>query len=344
MEVGGIIAVNIYGNITVMDRKIHIVSPVDNLAEAEMLLDAGANELYGGFLPEEWSQHYSLLTSLNQRTFSAAQISSLKDLKSIVNLVHARKRVFALTLNAPFYTEDQIPLLVNYVDQMVSIGVDSIILADLGLLRVLRNRHPDLDFHASTLAHLSNAGAVKFYADQGVSRVVLPRHLSVEEVGNIAQKTAQYVRCDVFLLVGKCPNTEGLCTFHHASPKRIWPCEIPYSIKAITEKPSKNLRRAINRQSSWSSSNRRHGCGLCAIPALLKTDIFGLKLVGRGAPSAQKVLNIKMTREFIALANIETNFERYRQRAMEAHRHRFGAECNVNVCYYPEFFPGSDEL
>ncbi len=53
-----------------------------------------------------------------------------------------------------------------------------------------------------------------------------------------------------------------------------------------------------------------------------------------------KVRNAALTREFIDLAASEGDFNVYRNRAMEAHRKRFGSSCHPNVCYYPEFYLG----
>jgi putative protease len=92
------------------------------------------------------------------------------------------------------------------------------------------------------------------------------------------------------------------------------------------------------RQGSWATTNRRHGCGLCAIPALLAMAIHGVKLVGRGAPTAQKIQNILLVRDFIALATTSLSFADYRQRAVAAHHRRFASPCSPNVCYYPEFY------
>lgn len=316
-----------------------VISPIDNLDEADLLLDAGADELYGGYVPAVWRERFSLLASINQRTFAGAQLDSYDELAAVVAKAHARGRTFALTLNAPFYTDEQVPLLLDYVDRAASAGVDGIILADLGLLRLLRRRHPDLEYHASTLAHLMNSAAARFYVDRGVGRVIFPRHLTVAEMAEVTAKLPQ-VRFDAFLLVGKCPNTEGLCTFHHSSPDRIWPCEIPYRIEPLREPASAELQRAMDRQAGWADSDRRHGCGLCAIPHLRRAGIFGLKLVGRGAPAAQKVKNVLLAREFIELAAAEEDFDAYRRRAVAAHRQRFGAPCSPNVCYYPEFYEG----
>lgn len=303
-----------------------------------MLLDAGADELYGGYLPAEW-QDYSLAASLNQRTFSAAQIATEDELKAVVELVHERGKTFALTLNAPFYTEAQMPMLTDYIDRMVAIGIDSLILADVGVLRLLKRRHPALEYHASTLAHLTNAGSVRLMAEQGMQRVVLPRHLTVADMAAIIQELPN-IRFDAFLLVGKCPNTEGLCTFHHSSPDKIWPCEIPYEVAPLGEGSAETLQQAMKKQKSWSETNRRHGCGLCAVPFLQQSGVEGLKLVGRGAPAAQKVRNVALTKEFVSLATESADFAEYRRKAMAAHKDRFGAACHQNVCYYPEFLHG----
>lgn len=316
---------------------MQVVSPIDNRDEAQALLAAGADELYGGLIPAEWRERFDLVASLNQRTFAEAQIASWEDLAAILDLTHGAGKTFYLTLNAPFYSEAQLPLLLDYVDQAVLTGIDGVILADLGLLRLLRRRHPSLQYHASTLAHLGNSEALRFYAAQGMTGAILPRHLSVAELADIAAAVPE-LRCDAFLLVGKCPNTEGLCTFHHSSPDKIWPCEIPYRIEPLQPPASPRLEQAMARQQSWFLTNRRHGCGLCAIPGLSAAGIAGLKLVGRGAPTAQKVKNILLVGDFIRLAAECSDSAAYRQRARAAHRHRFGSSCSPNVCYYPEFY------
>lgn len=316
---------------------MRLVAPIDHASEAEALLNAGADELYGGYVPAQWQQRFGSLASINQRTFAGAQIDSLADLQHITDCCRRQSAEFSLTLNAPFYSDQQMPLLLNYVGEAVSAGVNSIILADLALLLVLRAEFPDLLYHASTLAHLGNSAAIRFYQQQGIGRVVLPRHLTVAEIGRICQQLPE-LHCDAFLLVGKCPNTEGLCTFHHAAADRIWPCEIPYQITAI-DVETEGLRQAMIRQQSWSQTDRRHGCGLCAIPALLTAGIKGLKLVGRGAPTGRKIKNLQLSRKFLELAKQGLDLSSYQRIALDAHREHFGVGCCENVCYYPEFYP-----
>lgn len=317
---------------------MRIVSPVDNLAEALPLLAAGADELYGGFVPKGWSDRFSSLASVNQRTFAGAQLEDAQELAAIVALCREQGRSFSLTLNAPYYTDAQLPFILEVVAEAVAAGIHGIILADPGLLRLLSRRYPQIEFHASTLAHLSNSSAIEFYRQLGVSRAILPRHLTIAEMAAIVAASPR-ICCDAFLLVGKCPNTEGLCTFHHSSPDKIWPCEIPYQIEPLHGDPSDRLKSAMSRQESWAHTDRRHGCGLCAIPHLARIGIDGLKLVGRGAPSSRKIAHVRLVREMLELASVETDFASYCQKAMAAHRRNFAADCSKNVCYYPEFFP-----
>ncbi len=312
-----------------------LISPIDHRSEVEPLLQAGADELYGGYIPAAWQQRFGLLASINQRTFAGAQIDSFTDLEQIVSVCREHQRDFALTLNSPFYSDSQLPLLIDYVAEAVSAGVNSVILADLGLLRVLKAQFPALLFHASTLAHLGNSAAIHFYQQQGIDRVILPRHLNVAEMEAIIRQVPD-VDIDAFLLVGKCPNTEGFCTFHHSSHDKVWPCEIEYCIEPV-DKESTALKEAISKQQSWSQTDRRHGCGLCAIPALLKAGVAGLKLVGRGAPLLRKVKNLQLAGEFLTLAESAPSFSEYQKEALSAHQRHFGIGCSENVCYYPEF-------
>lgn len=314
-----------------------LISPIDRRDEAVALLDAGADELYGGYVPQVWQQRFGLLASINQRTFAGAQIDSYADLQEIVASCLERGGEFALTLNAPFYSATQQPLLLDYVAEAVAAGVTSVILADLALLRLLKREFPTLLYHASTLAHLGNSAAIRFYQLQGFGRFILPRHLTLAEMTEIRAEVAD-VECDAFLLVGKCPNTEGLCTFHHSSPDKIWPCEIPYQLEPVQQPLTESLQQAMARQQSWSTSDRRHGCGLCAIPQLLKAGISGLKLVGRGAPTLRKLKNLQLAVRFVKLAKETAHFADYQAAALAAHRQHFGICCCENVCYYPELY------
>jgi len=318
---------------------MRIISPVDSLAEAEPLLEAGADELYGEIAPTAWSDRSSRRGSINQRTIDAAQIGSLEEFKAIATLSLNRDKAFSLTLNAPFYTDVQIELITELVAEAVAVGVSNVILADLGLLRQLRRAFPDPGLHLSTMTHLANSLAVREYAAQGCQRLVLERHLNVKAMSSIIEQSPE-MEFNVFILVGRCPNTEGLCSFHPSSPDKIWPCEIPYDIVPVQDSVTDRLTAVIDRQASWVPSNRRHACGLCALPQLLDIGVQGLKLAGRGAPTAENIANILLVREFVALAAEKLDPADFSARARQAYLARFGHSCSPNSCYYPEYYVG----
>ena len=73
-----------------------LVSPVDQASEARLLLEAGADELYGGVIPQEWLERYGLLGSLNQRTFAQAQLQSFAELENVVRTAARLHQAFSL--------------------------------------------------------------------------------------------------------------------------------------------------------------------------------------------------------------------------------------------------------
>lgn len=322
-------------------KRPQLISPIDQVDEARTLFEAGADELYGGLLPDAWQQRYGLLASLNQRTFAQAQLKSFDELAEVVATAREYGKPFSLTLNAPFFAEPQYPLIEELVGRAAEIGVSGVILADPGVLGHLHRQFPALEMHLSTLAHAGNQATLRFYQQLGVRRAVVPRHLDTRTLGDLTAALPE-LKLDAFVLIGKCPNTEGLCTFHHARSDRIWPCEICYDIAPLAGQESERLASARQRQSSWSESDRRHGCGLCALPALCRAGIHGLKLVGRGAPTAMKKANLLLVKGFLEMVHEGMDEQAYRRAARQAHARRFGSPCSANVCYYPEFCQGEE--
>jgi collagenase-like PrtC family protease len=96
-------------------------------------------------------------------------------------------------------------------DDAVRIGVDALILADLGLMAYVSERYPDQRLHVSVQASASNAEAIRFLVDAfGAKRVVLPRVLTIADISLLARR----VRCEleVFAFGGLCVMAEGRCS------------------------------------------------------------------------------------------------------------------------------------
>jgi putative protease len=97
------------------------------------------------------------------------------------------------------------------VDDAAALGVDAVILADIGLMAYARRHHPDLRLHLSVQASASHPAAVAFYHRCfGVRRVVLPRVLTVSDIARLRAESP--VEIEVFAFGGMCPMAEGRCS------------------------------------------------------------------------------------------------------------------------------------
>ena len=168
--------------------------------------------------------------------------------------------------------------------------------------------------------------------------MVFPRHLSLEEMSQIAAKEPD-IEYDIFVLIGKCPNIEGLCTFLHTSKTKRWPCEIKYEITAEGLQDA-FTSKFIENQHRWSEIDRRNSCGLCILKHLDGLKVKGLKLVGRGASLKMKVENVRLLKYALSLRQASLTNQEFNLKMKAAYKGRFGTDCTPQNCYYPEFFGG----
>ena len=312
-----------------MTRKVKVLSPIDSSCEVEALIDAGADELYGGLLP---SGRSSDAVPVNRRSFAGAQFPDSHDFAAAVAVAKGRGIPFHLALNAPFYAPARLEEILGLATEAITFGVSGFIVAAPGLIKRLKTEHPEAIITLSTLGGAMNAEANLHYAELGADRAVLPRHLSLDEMASIVEAVPG-LSFEAFVLIGKCMNEEAFCTFQHISPEKRWPCEIPYEYyEGDSPEPSAGGMAAIAGRRALMQFDRRMGCGLCAVPRLVRMGVGTLKLVGRGGPTAGKVANIKLARKILA----ESDCGKLDARA--DYIARFGRPCGEPVCYFPEIY------
>lgn len=303
-----------------------ILSPFDNFDEVAPLLDAGADELYGGVIPDGWR---SLSVAVNRRSFADAQFGSEAEFAAAVALAAERGAPVHLTLNAPFYHSSLYADLLDFTGRALDWGVDSIIASDPGLLARVRGRFPEARLTLSTMAGAMNREALAFYERFGLARAVLPRHLTLAEMRAIVS-SAQGIEFEAFVLIGKCPNEEAYCTFQHNSPQKRWPCEIPYRIyEGDASAEAGGDVAGVAAKVRWMAVDRRQACGLCGVGSLREMGVKVLKLVGRGGPTPGKTANVRLVKRYAD--GVEAD-------ARGGYEERFGKPCIRELCYFPELF------
>jgi len=333
-------------------KTMKLLAPATHPEEVEMLIGSGADELYCGVLPREWTDRYTAAAQLNRREAAPGNLQSLAELQELVDLAHRLRAKVYLALNAPTYTDDHVPFVCRLVAEAVEeIGIDAFLVADVGLLSALMDWRSDLRVHISSLAAVHNSQAARFFADLGVSRVILPRQTRVDEAAAIAASVPE-VEIEVFILNDGCIYEEGHCsTLHDPGPICLTDWSLDFRTLGSAREPTaaeleamemnvKDYRRWITchvASAAVLTPTRMPGgpCGLCAIPELYHGGVHSLKIIGREAPAYKKLRSVQQVRHVLDLAASDLQAEQCRAAARTL---RGTPElCRSGyACYYPE--------
>ena len=174
-----------------------LVCPAGSLPALKAAVDKGANCVYLG-----------LRDATNARNFAGLNFDDAA-IASGVAYAHARGCQVFMALNT-YPQAAHAERWREAMDKAVNLGVDAVILADPGLMRYANQRHPQLRLHLSVQGSATNHEAINFYHRQfGISRAVLPRVLSLDQVRQVVQKTP--VEIEVFGFGSLCVMVEGRC-------------------------------------------------------------------------------------------------------------------------------------
>lgn len=162
----------------------------------------------------------------------AAHNFSNEELREAVEYCHIRGVAVHLTLNT-LISDNEIPKALELAQYACEIGVDAIIVQDLGLARLLRKAAPQMPLHASTQLSCHTPSGVDFLRDVGFSRVVLSREMSRDE---ISACIGRGVEIEVFVHGALCMSVSGQCYFSAMLGSRsgnrgmcAQPCRLPFS-------------------------------------------------------------------------------------------------------------------
>ena len=180
-----------------MSEKMELVCPAGTPASLHAAVDNGADVVYLGFRDET-----------NARNFPGLNFNR-KELEDGLIYAHDRGCQVYLAVNT-FPEAGNFGPWHKAIDDAAALGVDSVILADIGLLDYATTKHPNLRRHLSVQASASNPDSINFYVDAfDVKRVVLPRVLSIPEIAALNKEIA--VETEVFVFGGLCVMAEGRC-------------------------------------------------------------------------------------------------------------------------------------
>ncbi|MFZ2499917.1 DUF3656 domain-containing U32 family peptidase [Methanosarcina sp.] len=204
---------------------------------------------------------------------------TLEDLEAAVDLAHSHGVSVYLALNIPI-KQKELQQTLEVVDRAYAVGIDAIILQDLGLLRLLKEIYPDLELHASTQMTIHNKEGVDFTAGLGATRVIVSRELTTEEVKDIVDHSN--VGIEIFVHGALCYSYSGKCLFssflHDRSANRgacAQPCRRRYTFMV-------NGREIDERHIGGSYPiSCAELSTLTGLEEIVKTGVVSLKIEGR---------------------------------------------------------------
>ena len=145
--------------------------------------------------------------SLGLRAF-AGNFSD-EEIIGAMDYLHSKGKVGYVTLNIVAKDSD-FEDIDNYLSLLVKAKVDGVIVSDVGMIYYIRKNFPSLNIHVSTQANVNNSQAAKFYADMGVTRIVLARELNIDEIKGLHENLPN-IELEAFVHGAMCISYSGRC-------------------------------------------------------------------------------------------------------------------------------------
>ena len=177
-----------------MIKKPELLAPAGSLEKLKWAITYGADAIYIG------GENYSLRA--NAKNFT------MDEIRKGVLFAHENNAKVYVAVNIVFHDED-VEGLGEYLNNLEKAKVDAIIFSDPLVIDVAKKYAPKLDLHLSTQASVLNKDAALYYKKQGVSRIVLARECSKEDIKDIINSTKMEIEC--FIHGAMCTNLSGRC-------------------------------------------------------------------------------------------------------------------------------------
>jgi putative protease len=174
---------------------IELLAPAGTIKNMRYAFAFGADAVYAG------QPRYSLRVRNND--------FQLENLKTGIDEAHALGRKFFVASNLLPHN-NKLGRYLEHMQPVIEMGPDALIMADPGLIMMVREQWPEMPVHLSVQANTMNWAAVKFWQSVGISRIILSRELSLDEVAEIRQQCPD-MELEVFVHGALCMAYSGRC-------------------------------------------------------------------------------------------------------------------------------------
>jgi putative protease len=247
------------------EKKVELLAPAGSFEAMVAAIYNGADAVY-----------------LGGKAFGARHYASNFDNDELVkatDFIHRHNKKIYLTVNT-ILSEYELEQAAYYLKFLYEIGVDAVIIQDLGLIKMLRDLIPNFEIHASTQMTIHNAAGVNFLEQHGVKRVVLAREVSLENIRLIKQKTN--LELETFVHGALCICYSGQCLMSSMIGARsgnrgkcAQPCRMKYY---LTDIKGRNISLKNVGEHLLSPKDLK---SIDFLPHIIEAGVTSLKIEGR---------------------------------------------------------------
>lgn len=254
---------------------LEVLSPAGSFESLRAAVDYGADAVYLG------GQSFGMRAGPENFTHDS--------LKAAVELAHSKGVKIYLTCNT-LPRNSEIPRFRQFMEEADDCGVDAVIVADLGLLSLVKEYCPDMEVHMSTQTGIVNYVTARELYNMGVKRVVVARELSLEEIAEIRAKTPADLDIEAFVHGAMCVSFSGRCLLSQYLVNRdanrgecAQPCRWSYSLMEETRKGE--YYPIMEDSSGTYILNAKDLCMIDHLDKVAKAGVTSLKIEGRAKSS-----------------------------------------------------------
>ncbi len=314
-----------------------ILVPFNNREKLKDLVEAGVDEFYMGFNDESWNDCLGEYAEINRMSgFGVlANPYSFDQLFEIVQEIKAYEKAVFITINSAAYNQAELDKLRDYFKAFAKMGVDGVIVSTPELTKMAFEE--GLTPVASTMCGLFNSDVVKYYKSLGMTRMILPRDLSMAEIESIVKENPE-LSYEVFLMRNGCQFSDSHCLGFHRRERgsvcgMLNSCSTNICSSLSDFKSQHDIE--LNNMLYVRNFHRVASCGLCALYRFVKMGIASYKVVGRSELIHGILEDVKLIKQNLAIIESCSSEEEYLEKMAMPKNARVACKMGLN-CYYPE--------
>ena len=254
-----------------MREKIELLAPAGDMERLKMAVAYGADAVY-----------------LAGNTFGMRSFAgnfSPEELAAAVALCHSKGVRVHVTCNT-MPRNDEAARLPEWMEYLSDVGVDAVILADVGVLSQAKKYAPNVECHTSTQASIVNYISAQAWYDLGAKRIILARELSLDEIREIRAKAPKELEMEAFAHGAMCVSYSGRCLLSNYMTGRdsnrgacAQPCRYQYAL--VEEKRPGEFFPVYEDEKGTYIMNSKDMCMIDHVGELMDAGLDSLKLEGR---------------------------------------------------------------